>query len=248
MVHYDERRNEELKGGDEQPDVSSLCCCWGLWSSRGLFNVHSPCYHQRSCRCSRSGLSPGAILMSEGWVGPAELAPLAVALRRASLTAYLGSLGELALRVWGYERWPHPSLATTLGRAGPAPYLVSIVELGLVSWWESQTHPLPAALSRIADLTPAWAKQGSSPWWSRCRRELVSWTTHHHPGLWVGPPQHLCHLWTAGATDPKLQDLHVTGQQQDIRKESPWGSSIDMVAEPRGLVPHQWLNEMNICK
>jgi hypothetical protein len=27
MVHYDERRNEELKGGDEQPDVSSLCCC-----------------------------------------------------------------------------------------------------------------------------------------------------------------------------------------------------------------------------
>lgn len=41
-----------------------------------------------------SGLSPGAILRSED-----ELAALAVALRRASLTPHLCSLGELAFRV-----------------------------------------------------------------------------------------------------------------------------------------------------
>ena len=48
---------------------------------------------------------------------------------------------------------------------------------------------------------------------------------HHQgpdPGLGGGPPQHLPHLSTLGAgegswpADPKLQDLHDTGQQQEI--------------------------------
>jgi hypothetical protein len=45
------------------------------------------------------------------------------------------------------------------------------------------------------------------------------------PRLWVGPPRHLSHLWTAGGyegaspADPKLQSLHDTGQQ-DIWEES----------------------------
>lgn len=60
-----------------------------------------------------------------------------------------------------------------------------------------------------------------------------SWPAHYHPGLWVSPP----HLWPAGAckgassTDPNLQSLHDTGQQQDIKEESLWGSSIDSIAE-----------------
>ena len=52
----------------------------------------------------------------------------------------------------------------------------------------------------------------------------------------------------AGPTDPKLQDLHDSGWQQDIWEESLWGSSIDSVAEARGNVPDQWLIAVNICK
>jgi hypothetical protein len=40
-------------------------------------------------------------------------------------------------------------------------------------------------------------------------------------------------------TDPKLQALHDTGQQQDLQEESQRDSSIDRVAEARGLVPDQ---------
>jgi hypothetical protein len=35
----------------------------------------------------------------------------------------------------------------------------------------------------------------------------------------------------AGPIDPKLQDLHDTGQLQDIQDEEERGSSIDRVAE-----------------
>lgn len=38
---------------------------------------------------------------------------------------------------------------------------------------------------------------------------------------------------------PKLQDLHETGQRQDVLEESQRGSSIDSVAEARGLKPDQ---------
>lgn len=45
------------------------------------------------------------------------------------------------------------------------------------------------------------------------------------PGLWVGPPQYPPHLGSAGAhegtsfADPKLQNLHDIGQQQDVQEE-----------------------------
>jgi hypothetical protein len=71
------------------------------------------------------------------------------------------------------------------------------------------------------------------------------------PGFWIGPPQLLHHRWTAevheraGPSDPKLQELHDIGQQKDKEKESQWGSSIDRVAEVRGLVPDQGVTAMN---
>jgi hypothetical protein len=40
-----------------------------------------------------------------------------------------------------------------------------------------------------------------------------------------------------GSTDPKLQILHVTRQQQDIQEESQRGPSTDRIAEARGLTP-----------
>jgi hypothetical protein len=50
----------------------------------------------------------------------------------------------------------------------------------------------------------------------------------------------------AGPTDPKLQDLHDTKQQQDMQQESHWGSSIDREAEARGLVPDKWAIAMDM--
>jgi hypothetical protein len=61
------------------------------------------------------------------------------------------------------------------------------------------------------------------------------------PGLWVGPPQQLPNLWSAGEyegispADTKMQDSHDTRQQQNILEESQRGSSIDRVAETRAL-------------
>ena len=50
----------------------------------------------------------------------------------------------------------------------------------------------------------------------------------------------------ASPTDPKLRDLHDTGQQQDIQEESPWGYSTDSISEAGGLELHQSLLEMII--
>lgn len=40
----------------------------------------------------------------------------------------------------------------------------------------------------------------------------------------------------AGSKDPKITGSHDTGQSQDIQEESQRGSSIDRVAEARGLI------------
>lgn len=45
-----------------------------------------------------------------------------------------------------------------------------------------------------------------------------------------------------GSTDPKLQCLYFTGQQQDILS-----SSVDRVLEARGFVPDQQVIKINIC-
>lgn len=50
-----------------------------------------------------------------------------------------------------------------------------------------------------------------------------------------------------GSKGPKLQDLWDTGQQQLPSWASQW-TSIDNVAEARGMESYHWLTAMNICK
>lgn len=47
--------------------------------------------------------------------------------------------------------------------------------------------------------------------------------------------------------DPKLQDLHDPGRQQEHREESQWGSGIDGVTEPKISNQTRFVT-MNICK
>jgi len=48
--------------------------------------------------------------------------------------------------------------------------------------------------------------------------------------------------------DPKLQDGHDTGQQQDNWEECWQGVDSDGVTEARDVEPGQWLIAVNICK
>lgn len=62
----------------------------------------------------------------------------------------------------------------------------------------------------------------------------LSYHLSQDPGLWVGSPQHLPHLWAtemyegAGPEDPRLQDLHDTGKQQNTA-QSPSEDPVLMV-------------------
>lgn len=147
---------------------------------------------------------------------------------------YLTSMGELALMVW-------------------VPSLGSRVELSLVAdVWVSQPPHLPGHEHRRAISTPCQLQHsrnllcsslgphiGSAPHLgSTVKLTLVSWVQEiwwahqirFYPGTdtghYVGPPQHLPHLWTAeayegaGPIDPKLQGLHDPGQQQKIWEKS----------------------------
>jgi hypothetical protein len=110
----------------------------------------------------------------------------------------------------------------------------------------------------------SWAALRPHPSLVSCRahhRSLpaVHWTKENWLGLsGVGlsspsPPKHLPYLGAdgahegAGPPEPKLQDLHDSEQQQDIREESRWGSSIDGVTGARGFKPDQQLTAINIC-
>jgi hypothetical protein len=48
-------------------------------------------------------------------------------------------------------------------------------------------------------------------------------------------------------TDPKLQDLHYTEQQQEIREVTQCGSNTHRVAEAGSLNPDQGVTVMIIC-
>jgi hypothetical protein len=106
------------------------------------------------------------------------------------------------------------------------------------NWPQRCEHgsPGPAPhLDKVGKLAPeTWAQES---WWD----DQLSYHTGLDPELSTGLSQH---LWTAGMhegagpEEPKL--LHDTGQQQDIREESQWGSGIDSIAEARGLEPGQW--------
>jgi hypothetical protein len=60
------------------------------------------------------------------------------------------------------------------------------------------------------------------------------------PGIWIGPPHCLPHPRIARVNEgASPTDLHDTEQNQDIQEESQWGSSLDWVAEAKGLGPDQ---------
>lgn len=70
------------------------------------------------------------------------------------------------------------------------------------------------------------------------------WLSCHlgpHQCIWDYTSQQWPHAWTARAyerasfADQKLQELHDTGQPQNIQEQSWWGSNIDGVAAARGL-------------
>lgn len=117
--------------------------------------------------------------------------------------------------------------------------------------------------------------QESWPWWCWCWRdspifhwltalgpvvrsagELMVWQTQllSRPRFWALNWPTKSHPWAAGVCEEanvaelKLQVVHDSGKEQAVREESQWWSSIDGVAEIKGLKPDQWFIAVNICK
>jgi hypothetical protein len=135
--------------------------------------------------------------------------------------------------------------------------------------WEQEQESWPCPLSsRWVSWTLVYKKgrvghASSYPWYleelSAAELVLVLWVQERwwddllnlypDPDLIfrVGLPHHLPHLWTLETmigVNPiytKLQDHHNTRQQCTIHEEFQWESSIDCIAEARGLKLNQWL-------
>jgi hypothetical protein len=99
--------------------------------------------------------------------------------------------GEQASRSWEQESWFYPLLAMALGVLGRAVLESLLVVWMQVSWWADQ----------------------------------LSYLAGPNPGLWVANFYLMYELLRvcggASPADPKLQDLHDTGQKQDIWEEYP---------------------------
>lgn len=180
--------------------------------------------------------------MSEAHVttkGNANVPGLGCCLRSCFLFEHYA---ELALTLSG-----HLGVGELLSPSLPGQHSILVAGCG----WASQQCelirawlPLLPGQSRKAG--PGGAGAGEWVGWS-------SFFSDPDPGLWVGPLQYPSHLWTAGvrratSTDPKLQDFHDTGLQQDNWEEFWWASSIDNVAETRVFDPDQRLIATRICK
>jgi hypothetical protein len=112
-----------------------------------------------------------------------------------------------------------------LNRAGPAPQLGTVGELVLplmgYSTRKSEPHTLPGQHSRAGP--GRWCSELYLESMGAGEQALVVWVQErwqadqfsYHPGPDL--PQHLLHLWSAGAgegvspTEPKLKDVHDTG-------------------------------------
>jgi hypothetical protein len=178
-------------------------------------------------------------------------------------TAELALPLTFCMMAWTRERWPPPLPSKAGGRAGPKAMRVGELAQPLTGCNTWQSGPCnssgqhgragpegidvnePAGASRSLAVCGQENCQLSCPAQIslRPRSKVLNWHTH----------QHLPHQWTAGVpegsgpTDPKLQDLYDTGQQ-DIWEESQGGSSTDSIAEARGLVPDYCVVAVNICK
>lgn len=77
-----------------------------------------------------------------------------------------------------------------------------------------------------------WASQAlleHSCWWCGRSVKLTSSAITQSQMIWVGPSQHLSHLWMAGACEDKAAGFPWH------RNTRGWGSSTDSVAETKGL-------------
>jgi hypothetical protein len=182
--------------------------CLGQW----------PCISRGLCWCPWSMLPPKAMWKSLVWTAASD--------HFVVQGLHWVDPVPLWLKHWGEH--PHPCWS-------------SMRELALVMWaqksrpkvWEQDSWPHHCRDSTGDLALVTWAQE--------------SWQADQLTQL---PPKHKSIslswstlTWSAGAcegagsTDPKLQDLHDTGQQQDVWEESQWGPSIDSVAEARGLEP-----------
>jgi hypothetical protein len=113
-------------------------------------------------------------------------------------------MGDPALRARERAIWPCPLSALVLGK-----------------------------LLRAMLVSLSWCVWVQESWWSDqlSEAQIQSFELAHH----IYPIYNLRYCERTSPTDLKLQDPHDTEQhQQDIREESPWGSSIDHVAKSRG--------------
>ena len=120
--------------------------------------------------------------------------------------------------LWAELSSPCPSPAVAPRWAGSVPHLDSA---GSWPWWHGYRRAGLDGMC-LGELTPPLAWEA----WESWQADQFSYHTGSDPGFELIPPQHPPHLWTAGvcegdgSTDPNLQDLHDTGQQQDISEES----------------------------
>lgn len=119
--------------GDIWANASARGHLWihGPVTTRVCVDVWDPCYYQRPCGCTWSGLLPVAMLTSKYC---AELAP----------TLCLGSMGELVV-VGGYRR------------AGPTPYWLWHLGNRLYLAWEEQYRVSPGGECKGEPAPRAWA-------------------------------------------------------------------------------------------
>lgn len=167
---------------------------------------HAPCYYQRLCRCPWSGLPPVPHLDRAGEMVPPTHPCSSLCLWQA---------GELALRA-GETAWSFNSYSSH--EYGPCTLLASTVELALRGKRGRRTSPDPCLQPKAGELESPFTQ---AKWESR-RTHQFNYHSGPDSGLEIGPPQYLLHLRTeafegAGSTDSKLQDLHDTGHQEDLK-------------------------------
>lgn len=122
--------------------------------------------------------------------------------------------------------------------------------------WKLENWPCPLLISSSSELFRAML-ESALRWWGQGRASWPAAQPCNYPGpeggLWVGPPQ-IPHLWSVGASkgngpaDPKMQNLHNTGQQQESQEKSQIGSSTNSVAETREASNQTNDSVINTCK
>ena len=155
---------------------------------------------------------------------------------RVDSVPWLGSTVEMALEMWLQLSLPQGHESR---RADPVTCYDG-------TWWPAQSQDGEFAL--MVHIRESWKLKIKK----LRKRELTGWPAQLPHRLWISPPKNLYHLPMVGAhekaspADPKLHNLHDTGQQRDNWQESWWGANMDDVTEAKDLEPDGWLMARNI--